>query len=88
MHVITAGAASPLRAGAAPLSLPPPPSAAAGAQAPLFGQDGGTLKALVFGLINTAVGLPSLIAFAAIVFKVWGLCVVLNMLAGERGTEI
>jgi hypothetical protein len=35
-----------------------------------FGHDAGPLKAAVFGLINTAVGVPSLIAYAAIVFKV------------------
>ena len=32
--------------------------------------DGGTLRALVFGGINTLVGLPALIAFATIVFQV------------------
>lgn len=35
--------------------------------------DGGTLRALVFGGINTLVGLPALIAFATIVFQVGGL---------------
>lgn len=41
-----------------PASLPAPPE-----------HDGGTLRALVFGGINSLVGLPALIAFATIVFQ-------------------
>lgn len=33
------------------------------------GQDGGDARAVVFGVINTLVGLPALVAFASIVFQ-------------------
>jgi len=42
-------------------------------QQPRQESDGGTLRALVFGGINTLVGLPALIAFATIVFQVLNL---------------
>lgn len=64
------GYASGTAATASPHAAQAVQQPAAGAAPPQQQQqDAGAFKAVVFGLINAAVGLPALIAFAAIVFQ-------------------
>lgn len=63
------GNTPPAGVGGADLEAPLLPRHVTQRRAAARGGGGGALQATVFGLINTAAGVPALIAFCAVVFK-------------------